>query len=141
MRLFVAVWPPPPVVDVLAGLARPTVEGLRWTTPSQWHVTLRFIGSADPSTVEPLPDVRGRALSLGPATMRLGRYVLAVPVHGLDDVVEGGRPHLTLARAKRGIPSSVVGVPLSATWSSGPATLVASETLPSGARYTILGDA
>ena len=141
MRLFVAVWPPPPVVDVLASLERPTVDGLRWTTPAQWHVTLRFIGSADPSEVGPLPDVRGRAVSLGPATERLGRHVLAVPVQGLDDVVAGGRPHLTLARSKRGIPGSLVGVPASASWTSGPATLVSSETLSSGARYSILRDA
>jgi len=141
VRLFVAVWPPQPVVDVLAGLERPPVEGLRWTTPAQWHVTLRFIGSAEPSSVGPLPDVRGRALSLGPATVRLGRHVLVVPVAGLDDVVEGGRPHLTLARAKRGIPGSLVDVPVSASWTSGPATLVSSETLPGGARYTILRDA
>ena len=141
MRLFVAVWPPPPVVELLDALERPAVDGLRWTTPSQWHVTLRFIGTADPASVGPLPDVRGRAVSLGPATVRLGRHVLALPVEGLDDVVEGGRPHLTLARAKRGIPPSLVGVPASASWTSGPATLVASETLPDGARYTILRDA
>ena len=141
MRLFVAVWPPPPVVDVLAGLDRPAVDGLRWTTPAQWHVTLRFIGWAEPSSVGPLPEVGGRLLSLGPATVRLGRHVLAVPVDGLDDVVEDGRPHLTLARAKGGIPGSLVGVPASASWTSGPATLVASETLPGGARYTILRDA
>ena len=44
MRLFVAVWPPDDVIDVLADLPRPEVAGVRWTTRGQWHVTLRFLG-------------------------------------------------------------------------------------------------
>ena len=41
-----AVWPPEEVLDLIGGLARPEVEGLRWTTRDQWHVTLRFFGEA-----------------------------------------------------------------------------------------------
>jgi len=138
VRLFVAVWPPPSVVAMLSALPRPAVEGVRWTTPAQWHVTLRFLGEADPASVGPLPDVAGRAVSLGGATARLGRHVLMVPVQGLDDVVDGGRPHLTLARAKRGMPASLVGVPVEGSWCVDRVTLVASETHPDGARYTVL---
>ncbi len=47
MRLFVAVWPPPEVVAVLASLDRPVVDGVRWTTQEQWHVTIRFLGSVE----------------------------------------------------------------------------------------------
>ncbi|NIR41602.1 MAG: RNA 2',3'-cyclic phosphodiesterase, partial [Actinobacteria bacterium] len=48
-RLFVAVWPPPSVVDLLARLPRREEPGVRWTTEAQWHVTLRFLGRADPA--------------------------------------------------------------------------------------------
>ena len=48
-RLFVAVWPPPEVLDVLAALPRTERPGVRWTTRDQWHVTLRFLGMADPA--------------------------------------------------------------------------------------------
>jgi len=136
VRLFIAVWPPPEVVDVLRTLERPTIPGLRWTTPDQWHVTLRFIGDADPPDVGPLPTIDAE-VTLGPATARLGRRILMVPVHGLDDVA-GPTPHLTLARAKRAIPPALVGRPLTARWHADGATLVASETHPDGARYRIL---
>jgi len=75
VRLFIAVWPPPEVVDVLRTLERPTIPGLRWTTPDQWHVTLRFIGDADPPDVGPLPTIDAE-VTLGPATARLGRRIL-----------------------------------------------------------------
>src|SRR5438477_4822491 len=92
VRLFVAVWPPAEAVDAVAALARPPVDGLRWTTPDQWHVTLRFIGSVD----DPAPVIaalRGPVAALSPASVRMGpvlgrfgRRVLHVPVDGLVDV-------------------------------------------------------
>ncbi|MBC8365362.1 MAG: hypothetical protein H8E59_10210, partial [Actinobacteria bacterium] len=48
VRLFVAVWPSDELVSALAALPRPEAAGLRWTRPDQWHVTLRFLGEADP---------------------------------------------------------------------------------------------
>ena len=47
MRLFVAVWPPPEVLDLVAEIDRPALAGVRWTTRDQWHVTLRFLGRMD----------------------------------------------------------------------------------------------
>ena len=47
VRLFVAVWPPESVVEMLLGLDRPEGPDLRWTTEPQWHVTLRFLGDVD----------------------------------------------------------------------------------------------
>ena len=149
MRLFVAVWPPPPVVDVLAALPRPSLPGVRWTTPDQWHVTLHFFGPVEPalvpSLVAALPDL-DVPVTIGPATARLGRSILVVPVDGLDEVAASlpwpaARPfrgHLTLARAKGALPAEVVGVPVAASWRADRATIVSSETLPTGARYTIL---
>ncbi len=92
MRVFIAVPVPADVADVLAGLERPTVAGLRWTTPEQWHVTLRFLGEVDD------PDPLCRALArvpglladaqeavLGPITAWFpGRRVLHLPVRGVE---------------------------------------------------------
>jgi len=110
VRLFVAVWPPADVVDLLAAMARPQVDGVRWTTRAQWHVTLRFLGQValdeataafariDVASSDPVSAV------MGPATACLGRGVLQVPVNGLDELARltaeataglagpGGRP-------------------------------------------------
>lgn len=137
MRLFVAVRPPAEVVDALRALPRPPRRGLRWTSPSQWHVTLRFLGEVDDpagvaSAVATVPH-RTRAgrpvAQLGSETAWFaGRRVLQVPVAGLDDLAAGvagatasfgpeGGPaftgHLTLARAHGSEPgpAEVAGAP------------------------------
>jgi len=48
VRLFVAIWPPPPVVAALAELEHPDVGTVRWTVPSRWHITLVFLGNLAP---------------------------------------------------------------------------------------------
>lgn len=95
MRLFVAVWPPPGVLEVLDRLPRPEVPGVRWTTPGQWHVTLLFLGEV-PDRSEARGELAAalRAAAeagpgpvdavLGPATRTLGPQVLCVPVAGLE---------------------------------------------------------
>ena len=99
VRLFVAVRLPDPITELLATLPRPDHQRLRWTTPAQWHVTLRFLGEVD----EPdgVVDALGAGLSgvgavdavLGPATEWFpGRRVLHVPVTGLDDLAGGCAP-------------------------------------------------
>ncbi len=112
-RLFLAVWPPPEIAEQLAGLTRPGWVGVRWTSESQWHVTLRFFGSV-PGSEDPrfaisrsLADLGGvqrkttscqavmpRAVPELPAGLPaaciewraevLGSHVLALPVTGLD---------------------------------------------------------
>jgi RNA 2',3'-cyclic 3'-phosphodiesterase len=50
MRLFVAIAPPPGVLDELDALAAPlrtAREDLRWTSREAWHVTLAFLGQVD----------------------------------------------------------------------------------------------
>jgi 2'-5' RNA ligase len=54
VRLFVAIWPPPPVVAALSELEHPRVDTVRWTDPARWHVTLVFLG--DPALLEPGED-------------------------------------------------------------------------------------
>jgi len=103
MRLFVAVDLPPEVVDLVAGLIRPELSSLRWTTPEQWHVTVRFLGEVSASELEgsdgllaavaTVPDALKAAgverveAAMGPAAAWFpGRQVLQVPVEGLDQV-------------------------------------------------------
>ena len=52
MRLFVAIAPPPAVLDELDALAAPlrtARQDLRWTTREAWHVTLAFLGHVNSS--------------------------------------------------------------------------------------------
>jgi 2'-5' RNA ligase len=168
-RLFVAVWPPDEVLDLIATLPRPDVEGLRWTTRDQWHLTLRFFGQVEldaaASALRGLVAAPATAV-LGPETARFGRRVLHAPVDGLELVAaavvgatgEIGRPpeprsfngHVTLARARdrrRGVDlRSLTGTPISATWPVTEVCLVESHLHPHGANYEVvetvsLGDA
>ena len=162
-RLFVAVWPPDEVLDLIAGLPRPEVEGLRWTTRDQWHVTLRFFGSIElePAAVA-LRSVAASASAttavVGPATGRFGKRVLHVPVSGLEAVAsvvvratkEVGKPpeprpfsgHLTLARARdrrRGVDlRPLVRTPIAAEWPVTEVCLVESHLNPKGANYQVV---
>jgi 2'-5' RNA ligase len=160
MRLFVAVWPPADVVAGLADLSRPSRAGVRWTTPDQWHVTLRFFGSVhDPEdgkrALAQLASPGATVATAGPAVERLGPSILCLPVAGLDElaacVVEAtasvgtppdGRPfrgHITLARAKRGVTvGPLAGETFNAAWPVDEVTLVASDTRPDRAHYTLL---
>ncbi|MGH9069277.1 MAG: RNA 2',3'-cyclic phosphodiesterase [Acidimicrobiales bacterium] len=130
MRLFVAVWPPPPVVTALAELERPSGGPVRWAAPARWHITLVFLG--DPTSGGPVGAAAtrlagapvdghaGTVARLGTATGTFGRSVLFVPVFGLDALarsvraayVPAGAPpadaepapfhgHLTVGRARR----------------------------------------
>ncbi len=160
-RLFVAAVPPAAVLDEVAALSRPEVEGLRWTSRDQWHVTLRFLGrvtdvDAVTTALEPaaLPRCEAR---LGPDMGRFGRRVLHVPVAGLGDLAAAvvaatadvgespeDRPfaaHLTLARARarRGIDlRALTGAAVAARWTIEDVCLMESHLHPDGARYELL---
>ena len=156
MRLFVAVWPSEDVLASIAAFARPEVAGLRWTTPDQWHVTLRFLGECEvDDATAALSSMSAPATEavMGPVTGRFGQRILQVPVAGLDEVAHAAvdasrdvgqapedRPfkgHLTLARSRRGDSDlrPLAGTPLAGRWSVTEVTLVASQLHPHGARY------
>jgi 2'-5' RNA ligase len=74
-RAFVAVVPPPPVLDAIAERverARTRApDTLRWATRAQWHVTLQFLGSVGDAAAlrESIgASLRGRR----PVSLRLG---------------------------------------------------------------------
>ncbi len=157
-----AVWPPVEVLDRVAGLQRPAVKGLRWTTRDQWHVTLRFLGPM--ADVEPVRaalaglDADGPVTAvLGPRVGRFGSRIVHVPVAGLEAVADAvvaatahlGKPpddrpfrgHLTLARVARVARGAavdlraIVGGAMEAAWEVDAVCLVESRLSPSGARY------
>ena len=148
-RLFVAVWPPPAVVDAIEALPIEEDDAVRRATPDQLHVTLRFLGSVQ--HVQPIVDALRAVehapvdVAIGPATRRLGPGVLMVPVRGLDPLaavlpLPADRPftgHLTVARAKnrRQVPRALEGIPIAARWQATSFALVRSQTKPTGAVY------
>jgi 2'-5' RNA ligase len=154
-RLFVAVWPPPSVLAVLASLRGPAQSGVRWTGPEQWHVTLRFLGTVDvaPSldALSRLAAAPGALAVVGSTPVRLGREVIALPVDGLSrlaaavDTAFAGlgrdpdhrrfRGHLTLARGEgvRGLAGLRLAEPVE--WAVASVSLVRSHLGPGGARY------
>jgi RNA 2',3'-cyclic 3'-phosphodiesterase len=156
-RLFVATWPPPAVLDLLADLPRADQPGVRWTSRDQWHVTLRCLGEADADAVlaalQPVGAQCAPAhVTMGPRVGRLGRGVLIVPVAGLERVAAEairatagiGKPpeprpflgHLTLARLKSAPACGLTDRVVRATWTATEIALVQSVLHPHGARYS-----
>lgn len=161
-RLFVAVWPPPEVLDRIAALDRPDVTGLRWTRRDHWHVTLRFLGSVpdvEPAVAAVAAASRSAAATeavLGPRVERFGRRVLHVPVCGLEEVAAAvvaatdgiGRPpgdrpfagHVTLARVSEKSTVDLrplTGAPVSGRWPVTEVCLVRSDLSGAGPRYDV----
>jgi 2'-5' RNA ligase len=160
MRLFVAVWPDEFVLDQLAGLDRPVIEGVRWATRDQWHVTMRFFGEVeDPSPVEAAlrvaaSGVRSVVATAGPQVKRVGNMLWA-PVEGLESLARvvvdatasfGAPPedrrfrgHITLARQRSRGRSSVLrgvaGASLAGSWDVRSIDLVRSHPGRGGSRY------
>ena len=128
-RCFVAV----PIGESLRSTLAKAVdgwklEGLRWTDPANWHLTLAFLGPTDAARVASIAAVMERvAAAHGPVHVRTGGlgafpapgrarvlwYGVEDPAGELDalardlsselgvEVAGPYRPHLTLARARR----------------------------------------
>ncbi len=153
-RLFIAVWTPEDVRAKLTALHRKDQRGVHFVDPQNWHITLRFLGEADPgevthalSGITPAP---ARA-HLGPAVDVIATRALVIPVSGLDALAKTvnerssriGEPprrtfigHLTLARLKPHVPMPrALGAPVSADFDVDEIALVQSRLNPQGARY------
>lgn len=63
MRLFAAVTPPASAVEHLDAFldVRREAAPFRWVDPGGWHLTLAFMGAADPWRLEELEERLGRA--------------------------------------------------------------------------------
>lgn len=92
VRVFAGLWPSPDAVAELARFERPELPGVRWTTPAQWHVTMRFFGEIELAGVEDLIEALASAArrssplraSIGPCVCRFVPGILAVKVAGVD---------------------------------------------------------
>jgi RNA 2',3'-cyclic 3'-phosphodiesterase len=157
-RLFLAVWPPGQVVEQLRALPRPDQPGVRWVRPEKWHVTVRFLGGAEPADVFSCLNstmMPAATAVLGPVVRRLARSTVVIPVAGLDQIAAviglatadigepaGPRPfhgHLTLARLRPGATCDLVGTPVAVELRVAEVVLVSSGLTHEGATYHVIG--
>lgn len=114
VRVFVAVLPPPEVVEDLDSFLEPRrdVEGPRWGSPAQWHLTLAFAGGMPAHVLEPLVDaVESVAAERSPLSLRLaggGCFPDPTRARVLWTGVEDGGSLEPLSRAVRSA-AAVVG--------------------------------
>lgn len=162
-RLFVALWPSADVIEQLRQLERPRIDGLRWTTEDQWHVTLQFLGELNQDAIaDRLSDARWSTrpleMHLGPEVTMLGKEIVCLPASapGLEKLarqvseVTGVRRtnrfkgHLTLARARNKVPKAALealkGTAFDAAWTAEKVALVRSALSPGGARYETVSE-
>ncbi len=155
-RLFVAVWPDAATAERLRALDRTDEPGVRWVPEPNRHVTLRFLGEADPATAIGLlgtATLPAATAVLGPVVERLDGRQIVVPVAGVDDLADAVRTatatigehdprpfrgHLTIARTRRGEPSAVLGAAITCRFTVDEIALVSSDLRPTGAVYTTL---
>ena len=163
-RLFVAVVPPPEVIDVISDLPTEPQRGVRFTSRANWHITLRFLGECERSealaALESL-QAKSATATLGPEVTLLGSRIVMLPIAGLDGLADAttaafegvGDPdkthsfsgHLTLARLK-GAPLknpasvSVLGAPVSVTFPVERVALVKSEVDSDAVTYTVIAE-
>jgi 2'-5' RNA ligase len=156
-RLFIATWPPADVCATLAALDRPAIDGVRWSVPAQWMVSVRPLGYVADDVVPPVREVLTAELDgapaarceLGPATRRLGGQWLGAPVTGLEELAavvfevtsdlvpvthpQPFRADVVLARGR--VPKELAGRPVSASWTADSLCLVADRSSPRAPRY------
>ncbi|MGW6396523.1 RNA 2',3'-cyclic phosphodiesterase [Streptomyces sp. NPDC055103] len=138
VRVFIALAPPDEAKDELAHALRPAYDAyprMRWNRIEDWHITLAFLGelpvTAVPLLRSPLARLAARRPPLELGLVGGGHFDDRVLWSGIDGDVEGLqelaaevravvrecgidfqerplRPHLTLARARRDDPLSVM---------------------------------
>ncbi len=158
MRLFFALWPPAGAARALSQWAQAVqrTSGGRATAEATIHLTLAFLGDADPARAAAAAGrVRGRSFELpidaakywkhnrivwvGPATMPAALRALVKDLHESlksDGFVLEDRPfaaHLTLVR-KAGVPASIPPLP-GVSWPVAEFLLVRSTPSAGGSRY------
>lgn len=130
MRLFIGIPLSPAVVQELSALIvrlKSPSDGLRWSAPEGWHITLQFLGATSPEqyacVTTGLRQIRSTSfeihleppgffdnagvffagVELSPELTRLQHLVTAVtPPCGFVPEDRPYHPHITLARAKGG---------------------------------------
>jgi 2'-5' RNA ligase len=93
LRLFVAIAPPPAVLDELDALVEPlraSRQELRWTNREAWHVTLAFLGQVDESALARLLPRLERAARRHPSISLAFSGAGAFPAAGRANVLWSG---------------------------------------------------
>jgi 2'-5' RNA ligase len=93
MRLFVAIDIPPDIVQQVETVKEKlaaTKAHVRWVSPSQYHVTVKFIGDVEDARVPELLDRVERAAAQVPA--------FEVEVEGIDRLPEKGPARVIMSR-------------------------------------------
>lgn len=152
MRLFFASWPPPVLARALAQWAREAQQqcGGHATAEEKIHLTLSFLGDAEPDTAQATARQVRRAASSFPLTE--ARYwahnrivwvgpeqcpaALAALASDLGEKREFAA-HVTLIR-KSHAPRRLPLLP-ALEWPVTEFLLVRSDLSPQGSRYTVLG--
>jgi len=135
MRLFVAIDPPGEIRDRIAAICR-GLDGARWFSSEQFHLTLRFLGEVEPESAERIgkslesvredafsvefagvgrfpprraPRVLWAGLETAPRLARLRESVeRALLPAGIAPDERTFSPHLTIARLKDGVSAAAV---------------------------------
>lgn len=161
LRLFLGLWPPPPLAVALQGHADAWTwpAAARRTPPERLHITLHFLGDVPAARVPELRDGlavpwSGCAMTLDqavvwpggiavleaitvPAALQQLHAELAEKLRQLALAVEQRRyrPHVTLARKATGARPPAGFTPL--RWDAAPEYLLL-QSLPGGRGYTPL---
>lgn len=172
MRLFVAIDLPETIKDRVAELKDKSLSGARWSSSSQWHITLHFIGEMklDGSIHESLKTVQSPSFSMKlkgvgtfpdkgkPRVLWAGidsqaelknlheSTGQALQLTGFKPEARTYKPHLTLARFKKFVPSKEMMSAYrnqhldfeTALFPVKEFLLYRSELQPEGAVYTVL---
>ncbi|WNF25358.1 RNA 2',3'-cyclic phosphodiesterase [Streptomyces sp. C11-1] len=163
-RVFLALAPPDDAKDELAQALRPAYDAyprMRWNRIEDWHITLAFLGEIPVTTVPPLmPPLARLAAQHRPLQLAMhggGHFDQRVLWSGVTGELEGLhrladdvrttvrdcgvrfperplRPHLTLARSRRGDHTTAAEAAATLTsfaghtWQAGHLHLVGSNT-------------
>jgi RNA 2',3'-cyclic 3'-phosphodiesterase len=128
MRLFIGIPPAAAVIDELSATLRrlqSNADGLRWSAPESWHITLQFLGNADQEqcdcAVARLRELHASSVPISIeglnfsdragvffAAIRPARELLLLQKHitaatklcGFIPEARPYQPHITLARSK-----------------------------------------
>ena len=155
-RAFIAVPLPESIRASLLMLDR-SEQGISWSSPNRWHITLQFFEDADMGHLERLffqIEAQEAVGSLGPRVRRLGQRILMVPVDGLSGVANQVRTatapqssndqlpfvgHITLGRMKETGSAALEGTPIGGVFRVNQLLLVESRIDSGGHAHTVVG--